>query len=516
MGILTKHFKIEEAENLIDAVANNEVHLYAFAARATPYNNESIADTLQNNYFETQILPVNELMFGKKIYDSNIKLLIKNNAWQANTVYKQYSQNDSTLYDGNMFFVSVYNSGVYKIYKCLYNNKSAPSSISPSGTSTNRFTTADGYTWKYMFSVSDAEYLKFGFADYIPVITDVDVVNSANDGIEIIDVIAGGNGYFATSNGFVIGTTNTTTVQIEISNNAHLSTNFFSDSAFYITAGPGAGFYSKIASSFTSSQNLYLILNTEVGSIVPQLSQYYISPEVQILGDGRNAKAISVVNTNLNHSISSINIIDGGYGYTRARATINSTIGVGANVVVYTSPFGGHGSDAAGELGAEYVAIQTDFLATDNLPENLTFRNVGILKNPIASNGSSFTANTFNQLFVCNINPSGAEYVFTIGEEVIGADSIGSPESNGAIGIVVASNSTSLSMVGDKHFSNLQIITGQTSNVTTVIYGITRSGDLRAKPTANTNGNQVLYINNMLPVHRSNTSNELVKLAIKL
>ena len=41
----------------------------------------------------------------------------------------------------------------------------------PTGTSTNILTTADGYKWKFMYSISASDVIKFVTSDFIPVKT---------------------------------------------------------------------------------------------------------------------------------------------------------------------------------------------------------------------------------------------------------------------------------------------------------------------------------------------------------
>ena len=71
------------------------------------------------------------------------------------------------LYEANFFVIN----DQYDVYKCMWNNNGAPSTIQPTGYSTQEFNTADGYTWKYMFTLSANDVLKYLTKDFIPVMT---------------------------------------------------------------------------------------------------------------------------------------------------------------------------------------------------------------------------------------------------------------------------------------------------------------------------------------------------------
>jgi hypothetical protein len=59
------------------------------------------------------------------------------------------------------------------VYKCLDNRSTAntvvASTTKPTGNSTSAITTADGYVWKYMYTISPADVIKFVSTDFIPV-----------------------------------------------------------------------------------------------------------------------------------------------------------------------------------------------------------------------------------------------------------------------------------------------------------------------------------------------------------
>jgi hypothetical protein len=104
-----------------------------------------------------------------------------------------YDDIDTNILDDDFYVMT----DDYHVYKCLFNNNGVGASTTkPTGTSTTVFTTADGYVWKYMYTVSTSDALKFLTNEYIPVRTDATVQAAAVSGaLNIVKVTAGGSGY---------------------------------------------------------------------------------------------------------------------------------------------------------------------------------------------------------------------------------------------------------------------------------------------------------------------------------
>lgn len=117
------------------------------------------------------------MLAGKKVQGTDVRHVINRNDWTPNTIYVQWDNtqtNNIGTSNANFYVVT----SDWKVYKCLYNNNGANSTIEPTSTSTDVVETSDGYIWKFMYRISDAERLKFVTPNYIPVKTLISDDNS--------------------------------------------------------------------------------------------------------------------------------------------------------------------------------------------------------------------------------------------------------------------------------------------------------------------------------------------------
>ena len=114
-------------------------------------------------------------------------------------------------------------SSAFNVYKCLDNNSNANSTVEPTGTSTSILTTADGYKWKYMYTLSSSQQANFLSTDFMGVATNSTVASAAVDGaINIVKIkTAGSGGTNGTHTSVPIrGDGSSGTVTVTISSNA--------------------------------------------------------------------------------------------------------------------------------------------------------------------------------------------------------------------------------------------------------------------------------------------------------
>jgi hypothetical protein len=199
-AIVTHDMKRFLADQIIESVSEPAASvLYLAIGKIGAWANDAAPDTPIDTIDEHNGI-WNQMHFAKRLTTSDISLVCRRINWTANTVYDQY-RNDLDLTTLNYYVLT----SDFNIYKCLENNQGAPSTIEPTYSSintTNR--TADGYLWKYMYSLSRVQRIKFLTDDWMPVreltlndgSTQYGVQTSAGDGtIEAIQVITGGSGY---------------------------------------------------------------------------------------------------------------------------------------------------------------------------------------------------------------------------------------------------------------------------------------------------------------------------------
>jgi len=365
-AIVTDQFRILNASNFIDSVTGGNDSYYVFLGldnpvqigfgRTTNWNTNipSPTDNLEylSHYRDTSL-------FGKKITSSNIRKLIRKVTWTSNTSYEMYrhdysiqnptpNSNSSRLYDSNYYVIN----SDFRVYICIDNGSSGTNlkggksqdeptftDLEPSAAGTS----GDGYIWKYLFSVSPSDIIKFDSTEYVVVPNDW----STSTDSQIVSVRENGNS----------GPTNPNQIK-----------------KVYIENG---------------GDEIYITGNYNV----------------DILGDGSGGRVSITVNSS--GSITSAQVVAGGYGYTWGIIDLgtlrgsNIPEGDAAKLIPIIPPSKGHGYDIYTELGTDKVLVYARFDdSTKDFPTDTKFAQVGIIKNPttFSSNTAIFTENQYSSL----------------------------------------------------------------------------------------------------------------------
>lgn len=198
-----KNFRINNAEQFKESVSEPDpTYLYLTIGKTEAWPNEAsppIANTSPASVYDVW----KNMIGGKKVTGNDVHHVIPRVNWAANTVYLAYDH----LSENTDIYVMNSN---WSVYKCIANNSGAKSNTEPTSVSTvDDSVTADGYVWKYMYSVSDFEKLRFSTSDYIPVktlanddgSTQWQVQNNAVSGaIHAMFITNGGSNYSNASN----------------------------------------------------------------------------------------------------------------------------------------------------------------------------------------------------------------------------------------------------------------------------------------------------------------------------
>jgi hypothetical protein len=173
-AIITSNMRSYASDQFVSGFSDPSTSMYLFVGRTLPWAVETSPPT-PVDCIKDQIDAYREMLSLKKIGAADVSLVIPRNNWTLGQVYTEYD-NAIDLFDPTSgrppFFVI---TEQLNVYKCLSNNGGAQSMFQPTGTSSSIVTSADGYRWKYMYTVSSADVLKFVTNEWVPVkMLDVD------------------------------------------------------------------------------------------------------------------------------------------------------------------------------------------------------------------------------------------------------------------------------------------------------------------------------------------------------
>ncbi len=223
--LVTSNFNSHNAKQFVESLNETANSLYyVFLGKHTAFTDDNTPPTQNNSPEDAYYQPYRDMIYGKQVTTSDIKHMVANNSWVANTVYAQYDHRDGALKDKNFFVHVEEANGDFSVFKCLGNNKGAPSIDKPSASETSAnddiyITTTDRYQWKLMYEIPLAQYNKFTTSKKIPIIENANISGNAVSGaIDFVTVNTGGSRYNSVANGIVKVTnvgSNTRMVEIE-------------------------------------------------------------------------------------------------------------------------------------------------------------------------------------------------------------------------------------------------------------------------------------------------------------
>ena len=351
-AIVTDQFRILNANNFVESVENTNNSYYVFIGLSNPVGSPSglvgYGRTSDWNSSNKTPAPVDSfsyrahsgdtMMFGKKISSANIRRIIRRVDWTSGSRYEIYRDDYSAtnqspltkanrLYDANYY---VLNSD-FKVYVCIDNGSTGTNVLGNVSQDEPTFTdlepskagnSGDGYLWKYLFTVSPSDIIKFDSTEFITVPNNWDTSTDA----QIRSVRENGN------------------------------------------------------SNVNNNQLKHIYIENAGTGYANGLGQ-----EVDIIGDGSGAKArIDVVNGKITEA--TISSGGKGYSYALVDlGTLNSNVSSTgrAKLIPIIPPGLGHGADVYSELGTDKVIIYARFDdSTKDFPIDTKFAQVGVVKNP--------------------------------------------------------------------------------------------------------------------------------------
>ena len=420
--LVTTNFNVESATSFVDSFANNDY--FVFAGKHTPYpGSDAVLTTPNNSIKSTNIDVYDNMIFAKRISSNDVVHVVPKYLWSSNTFYYKYDHRDGDLFE-KRFYTVVDDSTEYNVYKCLFNASNTTvnvnSTVAPSVKTINPIVTGDGYIWKYMYSITKAQYEKFATTNYIPVIANTSVETNATPGtIEVIDIVTPGRGYDNYISNGVFRTTDLSVGGVDTiygaSDTAEAEDDYYRGCVIKITSSSvgASGQYRRIVDYRGVGGQKIFTLNTPFTTAPAAGDEYEVYPYVYVWGDGTettSAEGRAIIDSSAN-SIVEIEMLNVGVGYRYGESyagqtsdtipiTINSAFidlpasvannagFIAATLQPIVSPSGGHGSNPRLELAAKRVCISTKFTNSEGgtIPVENDFRQVGIIKNPLYTN----------------------------------------------------------------------------------------------------------------------------------
>lgn len=342
-AIITDQLRILNAKNFVSSATTSNDSYYVFIGlpNATQYdenwdkNPPSPRDCFddENDYWDT-------IIALKKIKSGDVSQVVRKISWQSGITYDMYRHKISrdnlslpsqatNLYSANYYVVN----SEYKVYICIHNGadpenpEGRPSLDEPTFIDLEpraAGTSGDGYLWKYLYTISPNDIIKFDGINYIPVPKDW-------------------------------GSDSNTSI---IKNNAETSTQI--KNIIIRDRGDNLG-----------SPGIY--------SNVPIKGDGTGAEATIIINDNFQVESITVSNGGSGYTYASVDIGDSDISTTE--------VGFSSPIFeVVIPPLGGHGYDIYRELGAYnvlvYSRVENDLENPDFIVGNQVAR-FGIVKNPL-------------------------------------------------------------------------------------------------------------------------------------
>jgi hypothetical protein len=432
-NITTKFFSETIVESLKREIAND---VYYFAiGRYTPWADENNPDTAYDTTDSINDFS-RHLVAGKRIKSEDVTNLIPRYFWGNGNTYTQYDDTDTELFNKRFYVIN--SSEV--VYKCLFNNGNTASTSEPTLVQNNIFQTADGYIWKYMYTISSSNNSKFSTGSYIPIEPNTTISSAAvNGAIDVVVLTNPGVGYTGYISGSVAQVVSNTLFRLTSTSALSVDSFYYNSSAFYIFNGTGEGQLTNISNYVVNGSGYYVYTEDALNSpALDATSEFRIAPQIRITGDGTGAKAICTVNTSTDALIG-IDVISPGnnYSYANVQVIANPSYGSNATARAIIPPFGGHGYDAHAELGSKLAGFSVFFNNSESgsISTEVTVRQGGLIKAPkkytkpalgnVAFNALTAVSNTDDTIAITNANT-----YFNYGDRVLYTTNTG----NNAIG----------------------------------------------------------------------------------
>ena len=364
-AIVTDQFRILNASNFVDSIESNSYYITLGLANPVAAGYGRTSDWNTNPPSPTDNLSYaghtgDTVLFGKKITSANVRRIVRRIDWTAGTKYEIYRDdysvqnrapitNAARLYDANYYVMNE----DYRVYICIENGSDGSNPKGNVSQDQPTFTdlepsragdSGDGYIWKYLFTISPSDIIKFDSTDYITV-----------------------------------------------------PNNWNTSSDAQIRAMRESG-----DSTVNENQIKTVYIDDAGGNYANGLGQ-----EMNIIGDGEGGKVrVDVEGGKITNTVVVSGGKDYSYALVDLGSINSNSTGTPAHLIPIIPPSRGHGHDIYRELGTDRVLVYARFDdSTKDFPVDTSFAQVSIVKNPTAvGTSNTFTDNNFNGLSAFKFN----------------------------------------------------------------------------------------------------------------
>jgi hypothetical protein len=461
-AIITTPFRVLNAENFKEDVADANTSVYLGIGKSDAWSNTTsdLTDTtpfVPGDHRDDINEAYQQLIAMKLINASDVSHVVPRYNYADGESFVAWDSDDSDIYDKKFYCIT----SEFKVYKCVAAGGGA-TSVQPVHTTTAPNTGADGYTWKYMYTVATSDSEKFLTNSYMPVST--------------LPFTVAANG----------------TASIP---SALLDT----DVRYPQTASQVASYNSTTAAGIER-------IEVVSGGI------YSSTPTVTITGDGTGATATAVMSgSGSTQTVASITVNTNGTDYTVADITFSAG---DASARAVIAPQSGHGTDPVGELGAFFIGLNTQLDGADggDITIGNDFRQVTIVKNPYSSGTTVATSPTLKATKYLQLAAGENVTGFVVDQVITGATSL----AKAYLVEIDASNARLYyyqnSKTGYGSFENSEVISG--SNPTGGSSTTHASTAVNAAEVVKGSG-QLVFLENRAPINRSASQIEDIKCIIE-
>jgi YD repeat-containing protein len=360
-AIITEKFRTHSAKQFIEDFGESVSSTYMFIGRSFPWTDDTSPPSPANSSGE-EYDAYSDMVALKKVSSADVTHSITRENWASGTTYDEYDHTISAtntssgtsatnLYDSKYYVIT----DEFHVYKCIRTGRNdagatVASTVKPVGTSATALSggadtgagSGRGYLWKYMYTVSAADTIKFVTTDFMPVKT-------------IGAKTALG------------GTTDDSSSQWDVENNG------IDGGILHVKVNSGGAGYTT---------------GNHTGKVIQ--------------GDGSSATC--TIHVNASNQISHITVTANGTGYRRASIDVSSAAGIGSpsTVAVVTpiiSPLYGHGANPVEELGGNFVMVNSrlEFAeGSGDFPTDNDFRRIGLIQDPFSSGTTVATGTNYS------------------------------------------------------------------------------------------------------------------------